>query len=297
MEKHQSADDDENESRAKMPTFKVSSAAVNPTSKRQQRRSIAATGMAAGDGTGLQFQNDMWHHKFQLLCAFQCENGHCQVPESLVVDSVDLGKWVSNQRQFYKNRMEGKTGHGASITAVRIAQLNMIGFDWTVYKGSGLHHKGWQHKFQMLCVFRREHGHCRVPQSFEIDSVKLGQWVNDQRNFRKNHMAGKTGAGASITAERIVQLNGIGFEWTIREETGLDEKGWQRKFQLLCAFQLEHGHCRVPHSLVIDSVKLGQWVRDQRKYYKKFMEGKAGASISAERVAQLNGIKFEWRIR
>jgi hypothetical protein len=193
--------------------------------------------------------------------------------------------------------MDGKTGHGASITVERIAQLNAIGFEWSIYEGTGL--KGWHDKFQLLCAFQHEHGHCRVPHSFLVDSDNLGHWVNHQKEYYRNHLAGKIGKHASITEERIALLNGIGFEWSIREGTGLDEKGWQRKFQLLCAFQREHGHCRVPKEFVIDSEQLGHWVHNQRNQYKNYMLGKTGtgASITSERISQLYGIGFEWKIK
>ena len=48
-----------------------------------------------------------------------------------VVDSVRLGRWVRDQRVCYKNLMNGAKGAGASlINDERIAQLNLIGFDW-----------------------------------------------------------------------------------------------------------------------------------------------------------------------
>jgi Helicase associated domain len=174
---------------------------------------------------------------FQLLCAFQREHGHCRVPRSLEIDSVELGRWVNSQRYYYKNCLEGKIGHVESITEERIAQLDGVEFEWSIYKATVLNEKVWQRKFQLLCAFEREHGHCRFPKSCVSDSVKLGHWVNTQRKYYKYHLEENIGAGASITVERFALLNGIGFEWSIHEETGFDEKGWQHKFQMLCEFQ------------------------------------------------------------
>jgi hypothetical protein len=44
------------------------------------------------------------------------------------------------------------------------------------------------------------------------------------------------------------------------------------------------------------SIRLGKWVDDQMTLCKKYKEGKA-AVITNERVAQLNSIGFEWRLR
>ena len=50
-----------------------------------------------------------WQQKFDLLCAYQRENGHCRVPKSWVVNSIKLGRWVDHQRQYCKKNKEGKT--------------------------------------------------------------------------------------------------------------------------------------------------------------------------------------------
>ena len=45
-----------------------------------------------------------------------------------MVDSVELGIWVSNQRKQHKNFMNGKKP--ASIADERVAELNALGFEW-----------------------------------------------------------------------------------------------------------------------------------------------------------------------
>ena len=80
------------------------------------------------------------------------------------------------------------------------------------------------------------------------------------------------------------------FEWNVTEVA----EGWQRKFQLLCAFQRDKGHCRVPKNLVVDSVKLGQWVSSQRQYYKKRMEEKTGANTAITEEAVCCSAQYKW---
>ena len=94
-----------------------------------------------------------------------------------------------------------------------------------------------------------------------------------------------------ISNERIAQLNAIGFEWKVR-----NSGKWEDKFNCLRAFQREHGHCRVPKSFMVESVKLGIWVHAQRQHYHNFMIDKTSALISDERIAQLNAIGFEWKV-
>ena len=160
-----------------------------------------------------------WQHKFDLLCAFQRENGHCQVPQRYIVDSVKLGQWVATQRQVYRNYMDGKKVD-AFISEERIAQLNSIGFVWGA-KDPMTDDEKWQFKFDLLCGFQRENGHCRVPERFHVDSVKLGIWVKNQRKAYRGN--GKQGV-ACISGERIAQLNSIGFEWRVNDTTADNKK-------------------------------------------------------------------------
>ena len=82
----------------------------------------------------------------------------------------------------------------------------------------------WQSKLELLRQYQEQHGHCRVPQSYEIDGVKLGIWlerpedVNTRSTWRASH--------AKITQERINALNEIGLEWFSR-------KSRMRKMELL----------------------------------------------------------------
>ena len=112
--------------------------------------------------------------------------------------------------------MNGRKGTGASITNERIEQLNSIGFEWRLTE-SKPNSKPWHEKYQLLRAFQVKNGHSRVPFRYEVDSVKLGTWVKQQRHSYKDFMNGVKGTHASITSERIEQLNLIGFEWRLKE--------------------------------------------------------------------------------
>jgi hypothetical protein len=63
---------------------------------------------------------------------------------------------------------------------------------------------------------------------------------------------------------------------------------WEQYYEELCAFQREHGHCRVPrdeHSYA----RLPGWVARQRRYYK-------AGTLSAKRIALLENIGFVWDV-
>ena len=141
-----------------------------------------------------------------------------------------------------------------------------------------------------LAAFKAEHGHCRV--TMKIDP-KLSGWVDKQRMHKRRLNAGDSNpVKRGITAERVAKLDAIGFEWS-PPLGSTDETGWEAMLSKLVAFKAEHDHCRVPHRHPADP-KLGQWVGTQRQCKKRLDAGNSSPGITAERVAKLEAIGFEW---
>ncbi len=65
--------------------------------------------------------SEQWEQAFAELIKFHKREGHCRVPQSLSVGEINLGAWVSTQRQK-KTR----------LTQNRIKRLNSLGFTWKV---------------------------------------------------------------------------------------------------------------------------------------------------------------------
>jgi len=71
-----------------------------------------------------------WNEQFELLQQYKIDHGDCLVPYRYTTkDGVNLGKWVSTQRQEYKKLQEEKL---SAITQERIEKLESIGFVWEV---------------------------------------------------------------------------------------------------------------------------------------------------------------------
>ena len=86
----------------------------------------------------------------------------------------------------------------------------------------------------------------------------------------------------SLAQDRIVQLSGIGFKWTLKEAV----PHWNARFKELLTYKSEHGDCNVPKR----QGKLGRWVGGQRKSY---MAG----SLPQDRIDRLNIIGFKWALK
>ena len=149
-----------------------------------------------------------WNTMYHKLVAFKHEHGHCNVAQDRSLRSRDmrdedndrkaLGRWVGNQRVFYKYYLNGDTRH---IKPHRIAALNEIGFVWDIKE------RKWMDKYNSLAQYKRLHGHCRISGRENKD---LSEWARRQRyqysRMRKNE-------SSTLTEERVRMLEEIGFEF------------------------------------------------------------------------------------
>eukprot|EP00579_Thalassiosira_antarctica_P005289 CAMPEP_0201902528 /NCGR_PEP_ID=MMETSP0902-20130614/55000_1 /ASSEMBLY_ACC=CAM_ASM_000551 /TAXON_ID=420261 /ORGANISM="Thalassiosira antarctica, Strain CCMP982" /LENGTH=497 /DNA_ID=CAMNT_0048436531 /DNA_START=126 /DNA_END=1616 /DNA_ORIENTATION=+ len=211
-------------------------------------------------------QKKIWNEKYDLLVEYKQEHGHCNVPQSGIFNSQNLGSWVDTQRRSYRK---------GTLLHDRLVRLNEIGFNWSVYDVMGRTmcvRVSWEEQFKQLVKFKGKHGHCNVTQRY-LDNPSLGKWVNEQRRGYK---------GKKLEKDRIDRLNGIGFTWDRRPN-------WEERFKQLEEFKEEHGHCIVPRKY-LNNPSLGTWVNEQRQCYR----GKGGKKLEKDRIDRLNGMGFTW---
>ncbi len=65
-------------------------------------------------------------------------------------------------------------------------------------------------QYEELGKYRSIHNNCNVP----CNVPHLGEWVNNQRQFKKTYDA--AGKKSSLTIKRIEKLNTLGFDWNLR---------------------------------------------------------------------------------
>jgi hypothetical protein len=216
-----------------------------------------------------------WANKFKELCEYRKSKGHCLFrchdPEY-----AELSKWVSSQRcDHWHRRMVG--GKDYILTPERVNALDGIGFVWNPPRPC------WEDRLSELAEYRKIHGHCNVPERYS-ENIKLGKWVKTQRYQHKLHREGKT---SPMTTVRIQALESLGFEWRGRGTS------WEDHLNLLADYRKIHGHCNASKNR--ESSKLGEWVANQRTYYRLHAEGKA-SPITLSRIQQLESLGFKWEI-
>lgn len=119
-----------------------------------------------------EYQAEIWSEKFEDLCEFRRQYGHCHVPHTFT-DNAPLAQWVKRQRYQYKLRIEGKR---STLSDERVRLLNQIGFIWNS------HDVVWEERWQELLMFKHLHGHCIVPSNYD-KNPQLAIWVKVRTTY------------------------------------------------------------------------------------------------------------------
>lgn len=156
----------------------------------------------------------LWEQRLHELQEYKNQHGHCNV--AVKGKDGELGKFVMNQRYYYKTRLEQKN----SLTPKRVEDLEKIGFVWTL-KGRREGDKflnneeKWERNIEELKKFKEKFSHVNVAKSGEY--MELGQFVGNQRYFYRRRLKGES---TSLTDDRIETLSNLGFEWKARNKVG-----------------------------------------------------------------------------
>ena len=141
--------------------------------------------------------------------------------------------------------------------------------------------------FDDLLRFKKEHGHCDVPQRYS-DNPTLGRWCSNLR-YTYNQ-PGKVRSQLSLA--RIVRLEEVGFKWNVIDE--IRDAAFDKHLEELKDFKERFGHCGVS-SRYAENPSLGKWCSNVRTSYNKRKQGqKQQMDLSDERIERLNCIGFQW---
>mmetsp|Transcript_39483 Transcript_39483/g.95515 ORF Transcript_39483/g.95515 Transcript_39483/m.95515 type:complete len:557 (+) Transcript_39483:75-1745(+) len=140
----------------------------------------------------------------------------------------------------------------------------------------------FEQRVQQLEEFKKQHGHCRVPQHFPDDPA-FGFWAKRMRDLKKRRLQGRK---TPLTNERVDALDNLCFEWD------LHEAAWQTRIQGLKDFIKVHGHARVPCTFP-NNKSLAYWGKRNRMEFRKHQRGEQSI-LTTERIAQLDKLGFNW---
>jgi superfamily II DNA or RNA helicase len=125
---------------------------------------------------------------------------------------------------------------------------------------------------------------CRVVRALRAHDATLGAQLDEHR---ARTATGDSGAAAALPQRILIRLpDGYGMRDVLQHITVRvlqdTTSSWWASFGELRAFHAERGHF-----LVADGTRLGDWMRNQRRFYHRRI-------LDPERIAALEGLGFEW---
>ncbi|ALV47860.1 hypothetical protein MB46_19500 (plasmid) [Arthrobacter alpinus] len=202
----------------------------------------------------------VWEEMFLRLEDYRDLHGTVEVKNTLIFRGMSLGRWVKTQRE---SQAKGK------LPADRAARLAELGMEWMPH-----HQSRWEKRYELLLLYRYQHGNVEVPQSLVTDGVPLGVWVGKQR------MKYRSG---QLSPERVALLEKAGVS---REK---QKRSWSEVFSILEAYREEYGHVDAPDGFVYRGLQLGTWLQTQRRAYRV-------GTIGSERIAALENVGVVWSL-
>ena len=238
---------------------------------------------------------------------------------------VCLGTWVLTQRREAKKRLEGQPSRMTADRVAKLDALDfewdaantLWHRHWELLRDYHREHGTCQVPQSYEVVVAAEddddEGNNNNNNATTTTTIELGKWVHRQRfEYRRR----QSGLPSPMTQARINELNVLSFEWG-----AASRYPWEDYLQALQQYKQEHGNCEVPEKYKIrptmvtagnggDSdddndddeagghnpnnntdggghgMKLGLWIREQRKQAKAFQEGRP-AWITAQRLEAL----------
>lgn len=191
--------------------------------------------------------NKRWNRNYKLAKAYLKEHGNLLIPANYVVNGIKLGSWIANQRNFYKGYKKHK------LSTEQVNKLEEIGMIWDVISYN------WNEKYELAKEYYNKHRNLLIPHSYEINNIKIGQWISTQRQAYKHKNEEKF--KYRISEEQINKLEEIGMVWDVIEYK------WSKNYELVKEYYKEHGNISIPIDYEVNGVKLGKWLLNQKNYY------------------------------
>ena len=213
-----------------------------------------------------------WELMYSHAAAYYREHGNLEVQRRYKTsDGYSLGSWILTQRKVYNGEQQGVLGED------RIKKLEEIGMVW-----DSMRDLSWQRYYTEARRYREANGDLRVPIGYVTENgLRLGEWIANQRSYRKNHIR-----AAYLTPERIAALDALGMIWDVPDYL------WMQYYSLAVQYHREHGDLMVPKQYVSpDGLRLGSWIASMRNAYTNPCSVQR---LSEEQIHLLNELDMCW---
>lgn len=192
-----------------------------------------------------------WMYNYEQLKLYYQENGTLKMSkDTYMEDGTNLFNWKHQQKQLYKRNQ---------LKPFQIELLEDIDFDWEikVQDGSSSHSPRWNDYYKAAKQFYEEHGHLLVNESYKVNDIALGKWIQKQK---ERYIGTRKG---ELSKDEIRKLESIGMDWR-----PLLEAKYDFTIKLLTEFMKENkGKQKLTKDTVYKNYELG---KEFLPIYRKF---------------------------
>ncbi len=115
-------------------------------------------------------------------------------------------------------------------------------------------YKKWLYKYELTKKYYEEHGNLNVPKKYEVNGVKLGEWLVTQRsNYREK----------KLSKQKIELLTEIGFK------PPRVTFSWFDVYDLVKEYLKDKEEKVVPKYTVVKKIDIGIWLTNQRSLWRR----------------------------
>ena len=208
--------------------------------------------------------------RYELVRKYYEDHQTIDIPRTVVVDGVWLGKWIIAQKKMYEQ------GYLSEEQKELLDKLPMGQVGKT--SKTDRNNTTWRAAYNEILSFYNENGNINIPTNVigEKTGINLSNWILRQR---KSFTLGQ------LSEEQIELLNKVKFVWVIKT-------AWEEGYRHAKEYFLVNGNLTMSQSYKCsDGYALGRWLFDYRRSYNG---KKARAVITREQIAALEEIGMEW---
>ena len=223
------------------------------------------------DSLGVEWvHKDPWLFRYELVRKYYEDHQTIDIPRTVVVDGVWLGKWIIAQKKMYEQ------GYLSEEQKELLDKLPMGQVGKT--SKTDRNNTTWRAAYNEILSFYNENGNINIPTNVigEKTGINLSNWILRQR---KSFTLGQ------LSEEQIELLNKVKFVWVIKT-------AWEEGYRHAKEYFLVNGNLTMSQSYKCsDGYALGRWLFDYRRSYNG---KKARAVITREQIAALEEIGMDW---
>lgn len=205
-----------------------------------------------------------WIKYYNLAADYYNKFNSLDIPNKYVVDGARINDWIRNERKLYNSNKE-------EYDKTKFRLLSSIGMDFGIKRFS------WDDYYKEASNYFNKHGNLDITFDYSVGNLKLGKWISKQRYQYNNKL---------LDGDKVELLRSIGFNF----EFSIPSISWDDYYLKATQYYNEFGNLYIPVNYVVDDIKLGSWIANQRRKYNN------GLRLDMDKIKKLEAIGMIWRI-